>query len=245
MKHPQTMKATSIRSESQKCQDRKKDEASSDDGSYVYKIWKPKMPRSKEGWSILRHYVYKIQSSIRFFRPRDVMFNEDEIYERKEESPEMVSTEPWELTSTIEEPDETPKISHDFKIVFNFWWGHGWVRIYRRRCRKFWEKAFENSEVHLTLKSIPPAALMIGTICGECENQCDVITPRFELWKTSLCAGYRKTAAQNLPKRQRIRTIPHEKSINKARIQRLSGRLMDWKSSIDKNCPQNQLGTRI
>jgi hypothetical protein len=60
---------------------------------------------------------------------------------------------------------------------------------------------------------------------GEREKQCDVITPRFELWKASFCAGYRvwpkKTTAQKLAKRQRIRTIPHEKSINKARIQRL------------------------
>ena len=58
------------------------------------------------------------------------------------------------------------------------------------------------------------------------EHQLLERSPKFEPWKASFYPDTQvqpsKTAVQRLPKRhRRIRTIPHEKSINKARIQRL------------------------
>jgi hypothetical protein len=50
------------------------------------------------------------------FRSRDVMFNEDEIYERKGESPDMMLTELHELINTMEKPDQS-NVGRDFQIV--------------------------------------------------------------------------------------------------------------------------------
>ena len=202
------------------------------DSTNIYRIWNPALNK--------------------VFRTRDVIFNEDEIYEGKEESPEIGLTELEELINTIEEPDETPKISQDFQIVVPMFDGD--MDEYEpmdtdaepmdtvaepmdieaepmdtdaEQLETIVEKAFENpEEIYPTPESTPPAAMMTGTIRGECDDQCDETTPRFEPWKASFCAGTRvqpsKTAAQRLPKRyKRIRTIPHEKSINKTKIRRL------------------------
>ena len=89
--------------------------------------------------------------------------------------------------------------------------------------------AFENPEDYYpTPEASPPAAIMAATISQPEHDEHQLLdrSPKFEPWKASFYPDTQvqpsKTAVQRLPKRhRRIRTIPHEKSINKARIQRL------------------------
>ena len=56
-------------------------------------------------------------------------------------------------------------------------------------------------------------------------------SPKFEYWKASFYAGTQtsKTMAQRLPKKgRRVRTIPQEKLVNKAKIRRLLAQLDGW-----------------
>lgn len=97
----------------------------------------------------------------------------------------------------------------------NIWLGNG--RSYKHRCRTR-EKAFEVQK-YPTSELTPPAALLTGTIRGECEDQYDNTTPRLNHGSFVLCWNY-------------LARLPHKDS------PRDYTRLMDWKGSIHEYCPR-------
>ena len=92
-------------------------------------------------------------------------------------------------------------------------------------------KAFE--DYYPTPEASSPAALMAATISQPEYEEYQLFdqSPKFESWKASFYAGTQasKTMAQRLPKKgRRVRTIPQEKLVNKAKIRRLLAQLDGW-----------------
>jgi len=180
-----------------------------------------------------------------------VIFNEDVVYDGKTEPSEISVAQLRDLVNTIMEPNSVPEPediveSQGFQIVIPTFEGdmdeyepieeedpssnqQEIEETLDEDLEHELTKAFENPENYYpTPGASPPAALMAATISQpehEEHQLCDP-SPKFEPWKASFYAGTQvqpsKTMAQRLPKRgRRVRTIPQEKSVNKAKIRRL------------------------
>ena len=201
------------------------------DSTNIYRIWNPTLNK--------------------VFRTRDVIFNEDVVYDGKTEPPEISVAQLRDLVNTIMEPNSVPEPediveSQGFQIVIPTFEGDmdeyepieeedgsSNQQEIEERLNEDLEheltKAFENPEDYYpTPEASPPAALMAATISQpeHEEHQLCNSYSKFEPWKASFYAGTQvqpsKTMAQRLPKRgRRVRTIPQERSVNKAKIRRL------------------------
>ena len=193
------------------------------DSTNIYRIWNPA--------------VNKV------FRTRDVVFNEDIIYDGKKQDPEIGLDELERIITSLEstsEDEEIAEANQPFQIVIPSFAGDldEYESIEDQPDEVSVEdlddtvenledaavKAFENPEsFYPTPDTSPPAALLAGTIRETSERKVDNIL-NFESWKASFYAGtlVSKNAAQRSTRKKRIRTITNDKrAINKARLKRL------------------------
>ena len=214
------------------------------DSTNIYRIWNPTLNK--------------------VFRTRDVIFNEDVVYGGKTEPSEISVAQLRDLVNTVTEPDPVPQPedSQGFQIVIPAFEGdmdeydpieeedeptneQETEEAPDEDLEHELTKAFENPEDYYpTPEASPPAALMAATI-GQPEHDEPQLfdpSPKFEPWKASFYAGTQvqpsKTMAQRLPKKgQRVRTIPQEKQVNKAKIRWLLAQPDGWRRIHRRELP--------
>ena len=217
------------------------------DSTNIYRIWNPTLNK--------------------VFRTRDVIFNEDVVYGGKTEPSEISVAQLRDLVNTVTEPDPVPQPedtadSQDFQIVIPTFEGdrdeydpieeedeptneQEIEETPDEDLEHELTKAFENPEDYYpTPEASPPAALMAATISQpeHDEHQLFDPSPKFEPWKASFYAGTQvqpsKTMAQRLPKKGRkVRAIPQEKPVNKAKIRRLLAQPDGWRRIHRRELP--------
>ena len=193
-----------------------------------------------ESSSIYRIWIPHLNKVI---RTRDVIFNEDAIYEGKKETLDITLQELQDIANTIEEPESTTEDIPEPTSEFTYQNSQIAIPLFDSDMDEYeildednedenldeaMRKAFENpEEFYPTPEATPPAALLAGAIRQPNDETNENYATGFQPWKASFYAGTQvqpsKTAAQRLPKRRRrIRTVSNNnKSINKARIRRI------------------------
>lgn len=214
------------------------------DSTNIYRIWNPTLNK--------------------VFRTRDVIFNEDVVYGGKTEPSEISVAQLRDLVNTVTEPDPVPQPedSQGFQIVIPAFEGdmdeydpieeedeptneQETEEAPDEDLEHELTKAFENPEDYYpTPEASPPAALMAATISQPEHDEPQLFdpSPKFEPWKASFYAGTQvqpsKTMAQRLPKKgRRVRTIPQEKQVNKAKIRRLLAQPDGWRRIHRRELP--------
>jgi Reverse transcriptase (RNA-dependent DNA polymerase) len=197
------------------------------DSSNIYRIWNPKLNK--------------------VFRTRDVIFNEDAIFDGDKTAQQQELDELQTTISRIEEPDadseETSESNinqyteHEPSPMFIQGFDDDDAGVYEAgdpnedqlsdsaglEATKAFEKLAEFE--YPTPTSTPPAALLAGAIREADDSRSNSISTKFEPWKAAFNAGTlvhaTKTSAQRIS-HQRIRTIQQEhRTVNKARILRI------------------------
>lgn len=187
-----------------------------------------------------------------------MIFNEDVVFDGKQENSEIELNELQSTIREIEKPEVegTPEgiLESDepsFQIVIPVF--HGDTDEYEPIEDQSDEasvtvvsledatvKAFENPEdFYPTPDASPLAALLAGTIREPKEREVNNVS-KFERWKASFHAGthFIKDAAQRSPRKKRMRTITQDKKpINKARIKRLLARPDGMKKIHQRELP--------
>jgi hypothetical protein len=184
------------------------------DSTNIYRIWNPQLNK--------------------VFRTREVMFNEESIFDGKKEDQLIENDQLQTIISSIEEP-ESEEISTTNRqmepegfLTFIQGFDDDDTGVYEvgepSEDQPMDIDKPETEFEYPTPAATPPAGLLAGTISeGQMRHK---ISANFEPWKASFNAGTlvqpSKTAPQRLPhRRKRLRTIPNDMSINKARIRRI------------------------